>query len=155
MGQVGIQLRASGRAAEDTRLRPRRMTCHAASESTLSGRLNAPGMRATSTRGGVTSVLAYPDRRRRQTLGVILSIVLIAAGLVQPATTFAGGPTPSPDATASPTQPPIDHVAFAADDYGELAARLEAAGVEAVTNAVPAAGLRQLFLVDPTASGSS
>ena len=108
MGQVGIQLRASGRAAEDTRLRPRRMTCHAASESTLSGRLNAPGMRATSTRGGVTSVLAYPDRRRRQTLGVILSIVLIAAGLVQPATTFAGGPTPSPDATASPTQPPID-----------------------------------------------
>jgi len=48
-----------------------------------------------------------------------------------------------------PTQPPIDHVAFAADDYGELAARLEAAGVEAVTNAVPAAGLRQLFLVDP------
>ncbi|HEY4620332.1 MAG TPA: VOC family protein [Gaiellaceae bacterium] len=48
-----------------------------------------------------------------------------------------------------PTQPPIDHVAFAADDYGELAARLEAAGVEAVTNAVPAAGLRQLFLDDP------
>ena len=36
-----------------------------------------------------------------------------------------------------PTQPPIDHVAFAADDYEELAARLEAAG------------LRQLFLADP------
>ena len=47
------------------------------------------------------------------------------------------------------TQPPIDHVAFAADDYEELAARLEAAGVEAVSNDVPAAGIRQLFIGDP------
>ncbi len=43
---------------------------------------------------------------------------------------------------------PIDHVAFAADDYEALAARLEAAGVEATANVVPGA-LRQLFLTDP------
>jgi catechol 2,3-dioxygenase-like lactoylglutathione lyase family enzyme len=44
---------------------------------------------------------------------------------------------------------PVDHVAFVADDYEEAAGRLEAAGVEAVPNAVPGAGLRQLFLSDP------
>ncbi len=44
---------------------------------------------------------------------------------------------------------PVDHVAFLADDYAELAARVEAAGVEAVENAVPGAGLRQLFVTDP------
>jgi catechol 2,3-dioxygenase-like lactoylglutathione lyase family enzyme len=44
---------------------------------------------------------------------------------------------------------PIDHVAFAADDYEEISARLKDAGVEAVENEVPAAGLRQLFLHDP------
>ena len=43
----------------------------------------------------------------------------------------------------------IDHVAFAADDYEQLVARLDAAGVEAVTNTVPGAGLRQLFFDDP------
>ena len=43
----------------------------------------------------------------------------------------------------------IDHVAFAADDYEQLVARLDAAGVEAVTNDVPDAGLRQLFFDDP------
>jgi len=43
----------------------------------------------------------------------------------------------------------VDHVAFAARDYGELAARLEAAGIEAAANDVPAAGLRQLFFTDP------
>ncbi len=47
------------------------------------------------------------------------------------------------------TPAPIDHVAFAAADYGELAARLDAAGIEAVANDVPAAGLRQLFFTDP------
>jgi catechol 2,3-dioxygenase-like lactoylglutathione lyase family enzyme len=47
------------------------------------------------------------------------------------------------------TQAPIDHVAFAADDYGKLVERLDAAGVDAVTNSVPDAGLRQLFLRDP------
>jgi len=43
----------------------------------------------------------------------------------------------------------VDHVAFAAHGYDELAARLAAQGVEAVTNDVPAAGLRQLFVTDP------
>jgi catechol 2,3-dioxygenase-like lactoylglutathione lyase family enzyme len=43
----------------------------------------------------------------------------------------------------------IDHIAFAADDYEEISARLRQAGVEAVENEVPAAGLRQLFLHDP------
>jgi catechol 2,3-dioxygenase-like lactoylglutathione lyase family enzyme len=43
----------------------------------------------------------------------------------------------------------IDHVAFAADDYEEVVARLRRAGIEAVENAVPAAGLRQLFVEDP------
>ncbi len=43
----------------------------------------------------------------------------------------------------------VDHVAFAAGDYARLAARLEAAGIEAVANDVPAAGLRQLFFTDP------
>jgi len=43
----------------------------------------------------------------------------------------------------------IDHVALAANDYEQLVARLEAAGVEAVSNDVPAAGIRQLFLDDP------
>jgi catechol 2,3-dioxygenase-like lactoylglutathione lyase family enzyme len=47
------------------------------------------------------------------------------------------------------TQAPIDHVAIAADGYEQLATRLEAAGVRAVPNDVPAAGIRQLFLSDP------
>jgi len=41
----------------------------------------------------------------------------------------------------------LDHVAFAAADYDELAASLKTAGVDAVTNRPP--GLRQLFLTDP------
>ncbi len=44
---------------------------------------------------------------------------------------------------------PIDHLAFAAGDYDALAACLDAAGVETVSNDVPAAGIRQLFLTDP------
>jgi catechol 2,3-dioxygenase-like lactoylglutathione lyase family enzyme len=47
------------------------------------------------------------------------------------------------------TAGPIDHVAFAAEDYAGLVARLDAAGVRAVSNDVPAAGIRQLFLDDP------
>jgi catechol 2,3-dioxygenase-like lactoylglutathione lyase family enzyme len=43
----------------------------------------------------------------------------------------------------------IDHLAFAAEGHDALAARLEAAGVEVVTNEVPAAGIRQLFVADP------
>jgi catechol 2,3-dioxygenase-like lactoylglutathione lyase family enzyme len=44
---------------------------------------------------------------------------------------------------------PIDHVAFAAENYEETAARLQRVGIEAVENKVPAAGLRQLFVEDP------
>jgi catechol 2,3-dioxygenase-like lactoylglutathione lyase family enzyme len=44
---------------------------------------------------------------------------------------------------------PIDHLAFAAEGHAALVARLEAAEVDAVTNDVPAAGIRQLFLDDP------
>lgn len=43
----------------------------------------------------------------------------------------------------------VDHVAFAASDHEELAARLEAEGIDAVANDVPTAGLRQLFFTDP------
>ena len=43
---------------------------------------------------------------------------------------------------------PVDHVAFGASSYEELAARLEAAGVDAVRNEVPGA-FRQLFVTDP------
>jgi catechol 2,3-dioxygenase-like lactoylglutathione lyase family enzyme len=43
----------------------------------------------------------------------------------------------------------IDHLAFAAGDHEALAARLEARGIEVVSNDVPAAGIRQLFLHDP------
>jgi catechol 2,3-dioxygenase-like lactoylglutathione lyase family enzyme len=45
---------------------------------------------------------------------------------------------------------PIDHLAFAAGDYEALVERLHAAGVRAVRNDVPAAGIRQLFLEDPS-----
>jgi catechol 2,3-dioxygenase-like lactoylglutathione lyase family enzyme len=44
---------------------------------------------------------------------------------------------------------PVDHLAFAASDHEALLARLEQAGVRAVANDVPAAGIRQLFVDDP------
>ncbi len=44
---------------------------------------------------------------------------------------------------------PIDHVSFAGADYERVAARLEAAGVQAVTNTVAGTGWRQLFITDP------
>jgi catechol 2,3-dioxygenase-like lactoylglutathione lyase family enzyme len=44
---------------------------------------------------------------------------------------------------------PIDHVALAGSGYEQLVARLDGAGIDAVTNSVPAAGLRQLFFDDP------
>jgi len=44
---------------------------------------------------------------------------------------------------------PVDHVAFAGADYEDVVGRLEAAGVQAVTNTVAGTGLRQLFLTDP------
>jgi catechol 2,3-dioxygenase-like lactoylglutathione lyase family enzyme len=54
--------------------------------------------------------------------------------------------------TASPAGPrtgAVDHIAFNASGYEEIAARLQSHGVEAVENVVPAAGLRQLFVLDP------
>jgi catechol 2,3-dioxygenase-like lactoylglutathione lyase family enzyme len=42
---------------------------------------------------------------------------------------------------------PLDHVAFTAGGYEEVAARLAASGIEAETNEAP--GLRQLFFRDP------
>jgi catechol 2,3-dioxygenase-like lactoylglutathione lyase family enzyme len=45
--------------------------------------------------------------------------------------------------------PAVDHVAFRGADYDELAARLEAAGVDAVANEVPGGALRQLYVTDP------
>jgi catechol 2,3-dioxygenase-like lactoylglutathione lyase family enzyme len=47
----------------------------------------------------------------------------------------------------------IDHIAFVDADYGEALARLERAGVDAVPNAVAAAGLRQLFFAGPEGVG--
>jgi catechol 2,3-dioxygenase-like lactoylglutathione lyase family enzyme len=44
---------------------------------------------------------------------------------------------------------PVDHVAFDAVGYEQLLERLEAAGVEVTTNAVPSSDLRQLFFDDP------
>ena len=44
---------------------------------------------------------------------------------------------------------PVDHVAFAGEDYDALAARLAEAGIEARANVVPGGSLRQLFLTDP------
>ena len=44
---------------------------------------------------------------------------------------------------------PVDHLAFDAGGHEALVARLAAAGVRAVSNEVPAAGIRQLFVEDP------
>jgi catechol 2,3-dioxygenase-like lactoylglutathione lyase family enzyme len=43
----------------------------------------------------------------------------------------------------------VDHVAFSGNDYAGALTRLQREGVEARTNAVPGAGLHQLFLEDP------
>ena len=57
--------------------------------------------------------------------------------------------------TGIPASPPadgtgaVDHLAFAGDDYDEVAERLERSGVEAKSNTVPGTGMRQLFLSDP------
>jgi catechol 2,3-dioxygenase-like lactoylglutathione lyase family enzyme len=44
---------------------------------------------------------------------------------------------------------PLDHIAFNAQDYDDVVARLEAHGVQAARNDVPGGLLRQLFLQDP------
>jgi catechol 2,3-dioxygenase-like lactoylglutathione lyase family enzyme len=43
----------------------------------------------------------------------------------------------------------VDHTAFVATDYAEAAARLERAGVAAVSNVVAGANMRQLFFSAP------
>lgn len=43
----------------------------------------------------------------------------------------------------------VDHVAFKGEDYEAVRSRLAERGVEPAENAVPEAGLRQLFLKDP------
>jgi hypothetical protein len=48
----------------------------------------------------------------------------------------------------APASGPVDHVALAREGYEQLAARLAAAGVEAVRNEVPGV-FRQLFVTDP------
>jgi len=45
--------------------------------------------------------------------------------------------------------PSVDHLAFAATDYEEAAARVARSGVSAVRNEIPQAGLRQLFFDGP------
>jgi catechol 2,3-dioxygenase-like lactoylglutathione lyase family enzyme len=52
----------------------------------------------------------------------------------------------SPQAAGSGT---VDHIAFLAPDYEATLERLAAAGVRAVPNTVPGAGIRQLFVQDP------
>ena len=44
---------------------------------------------------------------------------------------------------------PLDHIAFNADDYDEMAQRLRTHGIPFALNVVPENGLRQLFLTDP------
>jgi catechol 2,3-dioxygenase-like lactoylglutathione lyase family enzyme len=43
----------------------------------------------------------------------------------------------------------MDHIAFNADDFDEIAARLQKDGIPSALNVVPENGLRQLFLEDP------
>ena len=49
----------------------------------------------------------------------------------------------------SPSAGPIDHLAFSAGSHEALLERLVEDGVPAVSNDVPAAGVRQLFIQDP------
>ena len=44
---------------------------------------------------------------------------------------------------------PVDHLAFDADDHEAIVTRLDALGIDTISNEVPAAGLRQVFLLDP------
>jgi catechol 2,3-dioxygenase-like lactoylglutathione lyase family enzyme len=47
----------------------------------------------------------------------------------------------------APAPGPVEHVAFSADDYDGIVARLRDGGIDAAPNTVP--GMRQLFLEDP------
>jgi catechol 2,3-dioxygenase-like lactoylglutathione lyase family enzyme len=54
-----------------------------------------------------------------------------------------------PVAHEPPGASAVDHIAFNAIDYDAVCTRLEQAGIAAVHNSVPGAGLRQLFIEDP------
>jgi catechol 2,3-dioxygenase-like lactoylglutathione lyase family enzyme len=54
-----------------------------------------------------------------------------------------------PCSSRAPGTGPVDHIAFSAQDYGEVLARLERAGVQAFRNESPGGAVRQLFLEDP------
>jgi catechol 2,3-dioxygenase-like lactoylglutathione lyase family enzyme len=54
-----------------------------------------------------------------------------------------------PVSTRAPGTGAFDHIAFNAENFAEVRARLERHGVRAGENAVPGAQLRQLFLTDP------
>jgi catechol 2,3-dioxygenase-like lactoylglutathione lyase family enzyme len=54
-----------------------------------------------------------------------------------------------PVSTRAPGTGPFDHIAFNAEDFDEVLARLERHGVRPGRNDVPGAHLRQLFLTDP------
>jgi catechol 2,3-dioxygenase-like lactoylglutathione lyase family enzyme len=51
--------------------------------------------------------------------------------------------------TAAPGTGALDHIAFNAEDLPSVQARLDAHAVAYTVNAVPAAGLTQVFLKDP------
>ena len=53
-----------------------------------------------------------------------------------------------PASSAAPGSGAVDHIAFDAEDYDEVAERLRAAGVQAHPNEIPGV-LRQLFVHDP------
>ena len=44
---------------------------------------------------------------------------------------------------------PVDHIAFGAEDYEAVCARLAEAGIDPIRNDVPGGGPRQLFFNDP------
>jgi catechol 2,3-dioxygenase-like lactoylglutathione lyase family enzyme len=54
-----------------------------------------------------------------------------------------------PVAHEPPRASAVDHIAFNATDFAAVCARLEEAGVSAVRNTVPSAGIRQFFIEDP------
>ena len=54
-----------------------------------------------------------------------------------------------PVSTKAPGTGPFDHIAFNGGEFDDVVANLKRYGVEYGLNAVPDAGLRQLFLRDP------
>lgn len=50
----------------------------------------------------------------------------------------------------APGTGPVDHIAFSGDHHDEMAARLEAHGIDCEHNEIADVGLRQLFVYDPS-----